>query len=146
MNLNITFRHMDPSDAVKRHVTAKLQKLERFLRQPMTARVTLSHDKLEHTVEVRLSSGGQHHEAKECSEDLYASLDLVIDKLGRQIQGTKGARQAKERRSGSGLRRQKTFVAGEAAVAPHSEGSKKGVEGAYAAPEVLAANAGRSTR
>ena len=46
-NISITFRHVDPSDAIKAHAEEKVQKLQRFLRQPMTARVTLSVDKLE---------------------------------------------------------------------------------------------------
>ncbi len=70
----------------------------------MTAKVTLSLDKLRHVAETRISSGGAHLEAKESSEDMYASIDKVIDKLERQIRGTKGAALSKKRRSGDSLR------------------------------------------
>ena len=97
MNITIAFRHMDPSDSIKAYATEKISKLQKFLRKPMTAQVTLSLDKLMHGAEVRLSSGSEHHEAHESSEDMYASLDKVVDKLERQIRGAKGAAQSRMR-------------------------------------------------
>jgi putative sigma-54 modulation protein len=69
MNVSITFRHMDASEAIKKHTAAKLGKLQKFLRQPMTAKVTISVDKLKHVAEARISSGGAHLEAKARSAD-----------------------------------------------------------------------------
>jgi putative sigma-54 modulation protein len=100
MNISITFRHMDASEAIKSYASDKVSKLQKFLRKPMTAKVTLSLDKLRHVAETRVSSGGEHLEAKETSEDMYASIDRVIDKLERQIRGSKGAAKAKKRRRG----------------------------------------------
>jgi putative sigma-54 modulation protein len=104
MNISITFRQMDASAAIKAYARDKVAKLQKFLRQPMTARVTLSLDKLRHVAEARISSGGRHLEAKEQSQDMYASIDKMIDKLERQIRGAKGAAQAKARRGGATLR------------------------------------------
>jgi putative sigma-54 modulation protein len=98
MNISITFRHMDSSSAVKAYAGEKVSKLQKFLRLPMTAKVTLSIDKLRHLAEARISSGGQRFDASEASEDMYASIDMIIDKLERQIRGTKGAKQARSRR------------------------------------------------
>lgn len=100
MNISITFRHMESSSAVKAYAGEKIAKLQKFLRSPMTAKVTLSIDKLQHLAEARVSSGGQHLDACETSEDMYASIDMMIDKLERQIRGTKGAKVAKARRAG----------------------------------------------
>jgi putative sigma-54 modulation protein len=97
MNVSITFRHMDASEAIKKHTAAKLGKLQKFLRQPMTAKVTISVDKLKHVAEARISSGGAHLEAKESSDDMYTSIDRMIDKLDRQIRVTKGAAEARRR-------------------------------------------------
>ena len=97
MNVSITFRHMDASEAIKKHTAAKLGKLQKFLRQPMTAKVTISVDKLKHVAEARISSGGAHLEAKESSGDMYTSIDRMIDKLDRQIRVTKGAAEARRR-------------------------------------------------
>jgi putative sigma-54 modulation protein len=103
-NISITFRHVDPSDAIKAHAEEKVQKLQRFLRQPMSARVTLSVDKLEQGAEIRISSGGEHLEAHEVCEDMYMAIDRAVQKLERQISGHKGSVQSKQRRSGSTLR------------------------------------------
>ena len=120
MNISITFRHMDSSDAIKRYAGDKLAKLQRFLRQPMTGRVTVSIDKLRHVVEARISSGGEHLEAHEKGDDMYAAIDLVMDKLERQIRAAKGVAQAKRRRSGESLKT--------APVAGGSGGARKGAE------------------
>ena len=97
MNVSITFRHMDASEAIKKHAAAKLSKLQKFLRQPMTAKVTISVDKIKHVAEARVSSGGAHLEAKESSDDMYTSIDRMIEKLDRQIRVTKGAAEARRR-------------------------------------------------
>jgi len=104
MNISITFRQMDASAAIKTYAREKVAKLQKFLRQPMTAKVTLSLDKLRHVAETRISSGGAHLEAREKGDDMYASIDRVIDKLERQIRGAKGAAQSKSRRGGATLR------------------------------------------
>jgi putative sigma-54 modulation protein len=98
MNITVTFRHVDTSEAIKKLATDKIAKLQKFLRQPMTARVTVSLEKLKHMVEARVSSGGEHYEAHEVTEDMYTSIDKVLDKLERQIRGNKGAAQTKKRR------------------------------------------------
>jgi putative sigma-54 modulation protein len=117
MNISITFRHMDSSDAIKRYAGDKLAKLQRFLRQPMSGKVTVSIDRLKHIVEARISSGGEHLEAHEQSHDMYSAIDLVMDKLERQIRGSKGVARAKRRR-GQSLRT--------ATLAGSDDGARKG--------------------
>jgi putative sigma-54 modulation protein len=60
MNFSITFRHIEASEAIKTYAADKISKLQKFLRQPMSAKVTLSLDKLKHVAETRISSGGAH--------------------------------------------------------------------------------------
>jgi len=97
MNISITFRQMDTSDAIKQYATDKVAKLQRFLRRPMVAKVTVSIDRRKHVVEARISSGSEHLEAHEVSDDMYASIDQVMDKLERQIRGSKGTARARRR-------------------------------------------------
>ncbi len=97
MNITITFRHMEGTEAVKKHTTEKVAKLQKFLRQAMTAQVTLSVEGLEHVADVSIQAGSAHFHAKERSEDMYASIDMVLDKLERQIDHQKGADMAKKR-------------------------------------------------
>ena len=97
MNINITFRQMEGTEAVKKHVHEKLAKLQKFLRTAMTAEVKLSVEGLEHIADVNIASGSAHFHATERREDMYASIDMVHDKLERQIRGAKGATMAKKR-------------------------------------------------
>lgn len=115
MNISITFRHMAASEAIKSYANDKVAKLQKFLRQPMTAKVTLSIDRLKHVAETRISSGGAHLEAKEAGEDMYGSIDRVIDKLERQIRGQKGAAESKKKRSRDSI---KSSTAASAAPLP----------------------------
>lgn len=91
MNITITFRHMDGTETVKSYAHEKVAKLQKFLRQAMSAQVTLAVEGLEHVAEVSVSSGGSHFHAKERGENLYSSIDVVHDKLERQIRAAKGA-------------------------------------------------------
>lgn len=97
MNITITFRHMEGTDAVKRFAHEKVAKLQKFLRQAMTAQVTLAVEGLEHVAEVGIQSGSAHFLASERSQDMYASIDMVLDKLERQIRAAKGASMARKR-------------------------------------------------
>jgi putative sigma-54 modulation protein len=96
MNITITFRQMEATDAMKGYATDKIAKLQKFLRSPMKTQVTLSCTQHRlHSAEVDLHSGGQHFHAHETSEDMYATIDKVMDKLERQIRGTKEERNRK---------------------------------------------------
>jgi putative sigma-54 modulation protein len=90
MNITITFRHMDATDAVKGYATEKVARLQRFLRWPMKGQVTLccQQERL-HSVEVDIHAGHTHFHAHETSEDMYASIDKVADKMERQIRSAK---------------------------------------------------------
>lgn len=120
MTISFTFRHMDPSDAIKSYAEAKISRLQRLLLHPMTAKVTLAIQKQRHVAEVQLASGREHIEAKESSEELYASIDQVVDKLERQINVNKGGKIARHRRAGASVR---TSVIPEARAT--SPGAKK---------------------
>ncbi|MDP9148829.1 MAG: ribosome-associated translation inhibitor RaiA [Myxococcota bacterium] len=90
MNISITFRHMEATEAVKGYATEKVARMQRFLRSPMKGQVTLicQHDRL-HSVEVDVHAGHAHFHAHETSEDMYASIDKVADKIERQILSAK---------------------------------------------------------
>ncbi|HEU4404260.1 MAG TPA: ribosome-associated translation inhibitor RaiA [Polyangiaceae bacterium] len=87
MNIAITFRHLEASDAIKAYATEKIAKLQKFLRAPMRARVTLSLEDKSHGCEVEVNAGSGHFVASEWGEDMYASIDKVLAKLERQITG-----------------------------------------------------------
>jgi putative sigma-54 modulation protein len=119
MNISITFRHMAPSEAIKSYASDKLGKLQKMLRQPLLAKVTLSIDRLEQIAEARVSSGGEHLEAKEGGDDMYASIDKVMSKLERQLRASKGAVLA-SRRGAETVRTEPPRAASELAQAGES--------------------------
>ena len=90
MNISFTFRHMEATEAVKAYASEKVARMQRFLRSPMKSQVTLScqQERL-HTVEVDIHAGHAHFHAHETSEDMYASIDKVVDKIERQIVSAK---------------------------------------------------------
>jgi putative sigma-54 modulation protein len=99
MNIAITFRQMESTDAMKGYAQDKVGRLQKFLRDPMKGQVKLSCQSRQHSAEVDLHAGGSHYHAHETSEDMYATIDKVIDKLERQIRGSKSSLKGKERAS-----------------------------------------------
>ena len=97
MNITTTFRQMDGTSAVKTYAQNKVSKLQKFLRQAMRADVTLSVEGKEHVAEVHLNAGPTHLHGSERSEDMYASIDLVVDKLESQIRTVNGTRANRKR-------------------------------------------------
>lgn len=97
MNITTTFRQMEGTSAVKSYAENKVSKLQKFLRQIARADVTLSLDGNEHVAEVHLRSGPTHIHGSERSGDMYASIDLVVDKLESQIRTVNGARVSRKR-------------------------------------------------
>jgi putative sigma-54 modulation protein len=124
MNISFTFRQMEPSDALKKYAKTKVSRLEKLLQQPTTAKVTLSIQKQLHVAEVQISSGRTRSEAREASEEMYASIDKVVDKLERQISTNKGEQVSKKRRSKLTVRQGVTDVGG-AAVKPTAPPTRK---------------------
>ena len=97
MNIAITFRQMEATEAMRAYATEKIAKVQKFLRQPMKGHVTLSLEKRLHTAEVDIHAGSEHYHAAEKSEDMYASIDKVIDKLERQIREQHGVASARKK-------------------------------------------------
>ena len=85
MQLNITGHHVDLTDSLKDYVSSKMQKLERHIDSISNVQVTLSVLKQRQIAEATLHiSGADIHGTAE-HEDMYASIDMLVDKLDRQI-------------------------------------------------------------
>ena len=83
--ISVTFRHVDPSQALKDYVTEKLGKVQKVVDKSFDAHVTLSVEKYRHIAEVFLTARGITIKAFESTEDLYSAIDLVCDKVERQL-------------------------------------------------------------
>lgn len=85
MQLAVTFRHMEPSDALKNYVQERATKLTRYIDKPLESQVTLTVQKFRHIVEVVINCDGLRIAGTEAHEDMYAAIDLVMDKIERQV-------------------------------------------------------------
>jgi putative sigma-54 modulation protein len=102
VKFNIRGEHIDVTEALKDYVEKKLSKLERYFEAPPTSEVyvTLSVIKGMQTVEVTIPITGVVLRAEEKNNDMYASIDLVSDKLERQIRKHKTKVNRKIRQDG----------------------------------------------
>jgi putative sigma-54 modulation protein len=85
MQLNITGHHVDLTDSLKDYASEKLQKLERHFDHISNVQVTLSVQKQRQIAEASFHISGADLHARAENEDMYAAIDLLIDKLDRQI-------------------------------------------------------------
>ena len=99
MKISFTFRHMESTEALKSYAQGKLTKLEKFFHEPVQAEVTFSVERHLHSVDVALEAGPMNYRGHEMSEDMYASVDAVMDKLKAQLVSAKGGLRAQRRRS-----------------------------------------------
>jgi putative sigma-54 modulation protein len=101
MRIAFTFRHLDSSDAIKNYASEKLSKVQKYLRAPLDAEVTLSLERHYHQVEIVLRSDGHTYVATQQSEDMYASIDLVTDTIESQVRRLKGVEHDRRRSANS---------------------------------------------
>lgn len=85
MQLSISGHHIDVTDPLKDYVTGKLTKLERHYDHITNVHVVLSVEKLVQKAEATLHISGAELFADADSEDLYAAIDALVDKLDRQV-------------------------------------------------------------
>ncbi|MFZ9492547.1 MAG: ribosome hibernation-promoting factor, HPF/YfiA family, partial [Burkholderiaceae bacterium] len=81
MNLSIHGHHVEVTAALRSYLTSKLERIHRHFDQVVDADVFMSVDKLEQKIEVNLHVKGKELFAECKNADLYAAIDLVVDKL-----------------------------------------------------------------
>ena len=85
MQINITGHHIDVTDALRTYVSEKLEKLERHFDHVTNVHVILTVEKQSQKAEANVHVSGADLFAQHDSEDMYASIDGLVDKLDRQI-------------------------------------------------------------
>ena len=85
MNLNVSGHHLEVTPAIRSYVESKMARVKRHFDHVIDAHVILTANKLVQKAEVTLHVRGKdlHCECEE--EDLYAAIDLLADKLDRQV-------------------------------------------------------------
>jgi len=85
MNLNLSGHHLEITPAIRDYVIAKLDRVSRHFDHVIDVNVILSVDKLRQKVEANVHMRGRDLHAEAIDEDMYAAIDLLADKLDRQV-------------------------------------------------------------
>ena len=85
MNLNLSGHHLDVTPALRTYVRSKLERVARHFDHVIDAHVVLTVDKLRQKALATLHVSGKDLHCESEQDDLYAAIDLLVDKLDRQI-------------------------------------------------------------
>ena len=85
MNLNVSGHHIEVTPAIRKYVNSKLERVKRHFDHLIDAHVILSVAKLKQKAEVTLHVRGKDIHCRCEDDDLYAAIDLLVDKLDRQV-------------------------------------------------------------
>lgn len=85
MQLAVRGKNVEVTNALRDYVERKVGKLEKFIDHPINAQVTMAVERGRHIVEVTAVLNGLLLRGEDASTDMYASIDLVTDKLERQV-------------------------------------------------------------
>jgi putative sigma-54 modulation protein len=85
MNLSVSGHHLEVTAAIRSYVQAKLERIARHFDHVIDAHVILTVDKLRQKAEATLHVRGKDLHCESEEEDLYAAIDLLADKLDRQV-------------------------------------------------------------
>ena len=108
MKLTLSGHHLEITPAIRDYVTSKLERVTRHFDEVMVFNVTLSVNKLQQKVEVNVHLPGKDIHMSVSDSDMYAAIDLLADKLDRQLIRYKEKRQAT--RSAEVLKREQSLV------------------------------------
>lgn len=85
MQINLTGHHLDITDSLKTYVYEKFEKIERHFDHINNVHVILQVEKIRQIAEAKLNVNGGEIFATSESEDMYAAIDSLVDKLDRQV-------------------------------------------------------------
>lgn len=86
MQISVRGKQIDVTNSLRDYVEKRVGKLEKFFDIPLTAQVTLSVQKDRQTVEVTMPVGSVVLRGEVSTGDMYSSIDMVVEKLEKQIE------------------------------------------------------------
>lgn len=90
INISVTFRHTDPTKALKDHATEKLTHcLQKYVSADADAHVILNIEKRDHIAEINVHSGQYDLAAKAVTDDLYSAIDKAVHNVNTQLRKQK---------------------------------------------------------
>jgi putative sigma-54 modulation protein len=86
MQVSVTFRHMEATEALKTFASDKVSRIEKYVHTPTDAHVVLSVERGHmHRAEINVTANGIRIRGEETSEDMYGSIDGATAKIERQL-------------------------------------------------------------
>ncbi len=90
MQIAVTFRHQEPDEGMKEYVREKVEKLEKYLENPLEVHVVLSSEKFRQIAEITVISDGATLNSQGRDSDPYAAIDQMVEKMERQVRERRG--------------------------------------------------------
>jgi putative sigma-54 modulation protein len=114
MQIAVTFRHMEVSEPLRAYFEEKLARVKKYIEEPIDAQAVLSVEKkIRHSAEVTLNAKGIAIKGSEQTNDMYAAIDAVVDKIERQLRRYKEKIKRHKPLSGRERQVEKTVYAAE---------------------------------
>ena len=100
MQLSVTFRHMEATEALKRYVGERFERIKKYFPDPISVHVVMSTIRYNHRVDVNVQlHNGFQIAGRETTENMYSSIDLVVAKIERQVRRYKDKLQTHKTKS-----------------------------------------------
>ncbi len=81
MQISVTFRHIEPSPALREYAEEKVSRIKKYLEEPIDAHVVLNVEKFRHSAEAIVDANGLRINVTEETEDMYSAIDMLVDTL-----------------------------------------------------------------
>ena len=85
MNLNMTGHHLEITPSIRDYVSSKMSRINRHFDHVIDVSMILSVEKLRQKIEANVHLSGKDIFVESEESDMYAAIDLLVDKLDRQI-------------------------------------------------------------
>lgn len=89
MRVMITGRHVKITPALRRYIESRMRRLERYGVELGSVQVVVGVEKYRHTAEMILRLNGATIQGRASTNEMYASVDRLLGKIGRQVRKRK---------------------------------------------------------
>ena len=103
MKLTVTGRNVDITDAIKNHLDSKIKKIFQGMGESTDVHVSFHVEKHRHMAQVTVKTKGFTAHASEETDDLYITMDSVLEKIEKQLKKHKDRAQDQKIKKGSVL-------------------------------------------
>ncbi len=85
MKVTITSKNFNASQRLKDNIESKFEKLDKYFSSDIISNIMLSQEKGRQKIEATINAGGTIFRAEEVADEVYESVDKIIDKLASQM-------------------------------------------------------------